>query len=249
VAGTGEQPHAEPANGDGTHVQLRAEDVSSRDAYRLMTDIVAPRPIAWVSTLDAEGNGNLAPFSYYQAMCSNPPTVVLGFGWRSDGRPKDTLANILARGELTINHVDEGHAEAMNVTSADVDTDVNEWSFARTQDGPLVPAPSYRVAPPRIASAHAAFECKLVHAIPIGRGRNGAPSSTLVVAEVVAFVVRGDLLQRDDSGRLRPMDPGQLASVGRLGGIAYTTIRDRFELGRPSADALVPPKSGPEGNT
>ena len=242
----GEQPQRQ--GGDGTYVQLRAEDVPSRDAYRLMTDIVAPRPIAWVSTLDAEGKGNLAPFSYYQAVCSNPPTVVLGFGWRSDGRPKDTLANILARGELTINHVDEAHAKAMNVTSADVDSDVNEWSFAATEDGPLVPAPSFRVTPPRIASAHAAFECKLVHAIPLGRGRNGAPSSTLVIAEVVGFVVRGDLLERDDKGRLRPMDPGQLASVGRLGGIAYTTIRDRFELARPSADAMAP-KTGPEGTT
>lgn len=242
----GEQPQRQ--GGGDTHVQLRAEDVPSRDAYRLMTDIVAPRPIAWVSTLDPEGRRNLAPFSYYQAVCSNPPTVVLGFGWRSDGRPKDTLANILARGELTINHVDEAHAEAMNLTSADVDAGIDEWSLAATEDGPLAPAPSFRVAPPRIASAHAAFECKLVHAIPIGRGRNGAPSSTLVIAEVVGFVIRGDLLARDGKGHLRPMDPGRLASVGRLGGIAYTTIRDRFELPRPSADAVAP-KTGPKGTT
>ena len=231
------------------HVQLRATDVSSRDAYRLMTDIVAPRPIAWVSTVDADGRGNLAPFSYYQAVCSRPPTVVLGLGWRSDGRPKDTLANILATGELTINHVDEAHAAAMNSTSADVDTDVDEWSFATTDDGPLAPAPSFSVAPPRIASAHAAFECKLIHAIPLGRGRKGGPSSTLVIAEVLDFVVRGDLLQRDDRGHLRPIDPGRLASVGRLGGIAYTTIRDRFELARPSAEAVTPERGARKGDS
>jgi len=216
------------------HEAIDPGSLPAREAYQLMIDLVAPRPIAWVSSMDANGRSNLAPFSYYQGVCSRPPTIVLGISWRSDGTPKDTLANVLATGEFTVNHVRREHAEAMNLTSGDHPPEVDEWDLvARAGVATLTPAPSRHVAPPRIAEANAALECRLVHAIPLGRGRGSSPSSTLVIAEIAMFWVARTLIERDDRGRLRPLDPARLASVGRLGGIAYTDTVETFSMRRP----------------
>jgi flavin reductase (DIM6/NTAB) family NADH-FMN oxidoreductase RutF len=215
------------------HERLDAATLSTSEAYRLMTDIVAPRPIAWVSTLDERGRPNLAPFSYFQAVCSRPAMVMLAISHRADGRPKDTLANVLARRELTISHVSEPLVAAMNTTSADFPPEVDEWEAAGEPGGRLPSLPSAVVAPPRVAAARAAMECRMVHAIPLGQGPRGAPSTTLVLAEVLVFWIASGLLQRDERGRLVPIDPAALAAVGRLGGMAYARTRDTIELPRP----------------
>jgi flavin reductase (DIM6/NTAB) family NADH-FMN oxidoreductase RutF len=216
------------------HEAIDPAGMPARETYQLMIDLVAPRPIAWVSSLDGDGRSNLAPFSYYQGVCSRPPTIVLGLAWRSDGTPKDTLRNVLATGEFTVNHVRREHALAMNLTSGDHPPDVDEWDLvARSGVATLTRAPSLRVRPPRIAEANAALECRLVHAIPLGRGRGSAPSSTLVVAEIAMFWVARGLVERDDRGRLHPLDPARLASIGRLGGIAYTDTTGTFSMPRP----------------
>lgn len=235
-------------DGDAAAYELfEAASLRARDVYRLMTSIVAPRPIAWVSTLDAQGQANLAPFSYFQAVCSRPPTVVLGIGWRADGRPKDTLANILARREFTISHVSHAQVADMNATSADVEPDVDEWTLTGSSPhNRLAAVPSQRVAPPRVQGAATALECRLTHAIPLGAGPTGTPSSTLVVGEVVGFVVRRDLLARDERGSLQALDPEALDSVGRMGGIAYTRTA-AFSLPRPSASSPRPHPSAPGG--
>lgn len=208
--------------------ELPASELSTADAYRLMTDLVAPRPIAWVSTVDGDGRPNLAPFSYFQAVCSHPPTVVLGIAWLPSGRPKDTLANILATGELTISHVSEALTEQMNATSAVFEPGVSEWERCGVESAPAV-----AVAPRRVAVAHGGFECRLTHAIPLGVSPQGVPSSTMVVAEVVHVWAAAGLLERDERGRLLPIEPAKLASVGRLGGIGYTTTAGHFDLARP----------------
>lgn len=202
-----------------------------------MTDLVAPRPIAWVSTVDAHGRPNLAPFSYFQAVCSAPPTVMLAFGSRPDGRPKDTLANILASRELTVSHVSDSLLATMNATSADVEPEVDEWEVAGEGGERLASLPSHTVMPPRVAGARAAMECRMVHAIPLGRSRSGGPSSTLVLAEVQCFWLAPGLLQRNERGHLRPIDPAALASVGRLGGMSYARTTDVVELPRPQTSA------------
>lgn len=222
-----------PNKGAVEHDTIPAEGLKSRDVYRLMTDLVAPRPIAWVSTLDEDGRRNLAPFSYFQGVCSRPPMVMLSISWHPDGRPKDTLRNILARREFTVSHVSEPLGQAMNVTSGDYPRDVSEWDIAGRDDQPLDSAPAVRVAPPRVRQARAALECRLVHALPLGRGPAGKPSSTLVLGEVILFSVARGLLRRDERGHLLPMDPARLAAVGRLGGIAYTRTRESFEMARP----------------
>lgn len=195
-----------------------------------MTDLVAPRPIAWVSSLDAAGRRNLAPFSYYQAVCSRPPMIVLSVAWHADGTMKDTLANVLERREFVVNHVGEPLAAAMNASSAPFPHEVSEWEACGVES-----EPARVVAPPRVAGALACLECRLVHALPLGVGHPGAPSSTLLVAEVVHFAVAADLVRRDARGRLALLDPERLRSVGRLGGIAYTRTSERFELARPDA--------------
>jgi len=193
-----------------------------------MTDLVAPRPIAWVSSEDGQGRRNLAPFSYFQAVCSRPPMIVLAIAWHPDGRMKDTLANILERREFVVSQVSEPWLAAMNATSADFPPEVSEWSAVG------VPAePATVVGPPRVAGALAHLECRLRQATPLGVGAPGKPSSTLVLAEVVHFAVHADLLVRDARGRLLPIDPARLAAVGRLGGIGYTRCTDRVSLARP----------------
>jgi flavin reductase (DIM6/NTAB) family NADH-FMN oxidoreductase RutF len=215
--------------------RLDAATLSTSETYRLMTDIVAPRPIAWVSTLDAEGRPNLAPFSYFQAVCSRPPMVMLSLATHPDGRPKDTLANVLATRELTISHVSESLVAAMNATSGDYPPEVDEWELADEPGGRLPALPSAVVAPPRVAAARAAMECRMTHAIPLGHGPGGAPSSTVVLAEVLVFWIASGLAKRDERGRLVPIDPAALAAVGRLGGMSYARTRDAFELPRPKA--------------
>lgn len=218
---------------DRPHERLEAATLSAADAYRLMTDLVAPRPIAWVSTLGPQGQANLAPFSYFQAVCSRPAMVMLSVGPRPDGRPKDTLANVLATRELTISHVSEPLVVGMNATSGEYPPEVDEWEIAGEPGARLASLPSSMVAPPRVAAARAAMECRLTHAIPLGRGPKGAPSSTLVLAEVLVFWIASGLVQRDERGRLVPIDPAALAAVGRMGGMSYARTRDAFDLPRP----------------
>ncbi len=202
------------------------------DAYRLMTGIVTPRPIAWVSTVDRQGRGNLAPFSYFQAVCSRPPTLMLSVSFRGDGRPKDTLRNILDRGEFTVCHVSEPLAQAMNETSANLGPTESEWDAAG-----IAAAASLKVASPRVVACRAAMECKLVHALPLGQGRGGGPSTVLVLGEVLAFHVQAGLVVRDPDGRIQDLDPHAVGSVGRMGGADYCRCADVFQLPRPAVAA------------
>lgn len=211
--------------------ELAADRLPARDRYRLMTDLVAPRPIAWVSTISAHGVPNLAPFSYFQGVCSDPPTIVLGIAWLPSGRPKDTLANILETRELTISHVSEPLVEAMNASSAEFAPEVSEWQACGIE-----PSPAKLVRPARVARALAGLECRLRQAIPLGRTKGGTPSSTLVIAEILHFWVAHGLLQRDGRGHLLPIDPAALQAVGRLGGIAYATTASHFDLARPTGE-------------
>lgn len=216
------------------HETILAASLSARETYQLMTDLVAPRPIAWVSTQSAAGRRNLAPFSYYQAVCSQPPMVVIACSWHADGTPKDTLRNILETCEFVVNHTSRPLVEAMNATSGDYPPEIDEWDeVARAGMATLTPVASHHVAPPRIGQVAAALECRLVHAIPLGSGPHQRPSSTLVVGEVVAFQLAPGLRRRDARGRSVAIDPAQLDAVGRLGGIAYTDTRGLFLLARP----------------
>jgi flavin reductase (DIM6/NTAB) family NADH-FMN oxidoreductase RutF len=199
---------------------IKPEDASPRDLYKLMIGLVVPRPIAWVSTVDAQGQPNLAPYSFFNAVSADPPVVCFAPSRKPTGdNRKDTLRNVEATGEFVVNMVSAGLAEAMNKTSEDVAPEVNEFELAG-----LHTAPGTLVQAPRVAEAKAALECKVKHILPMG---DRPTSGILVIGEVLCFHIADGLV---DNYRI---DPDQLDAVGRMGGFTYSTTRDRFDIVRP----------------
>jgi flavin reductase (DIM6/NTAB) family NADH-FMN oxidoreductase RutF len=189
------------------------------ERYRLMTAAITPRPIAWVTTQSAAGARNAAPFSFFNMMGSEPPIVVIGMGRRADGSHKDSTANILETREFVVNLVSETDAAAMNLTSIDAPSDIDEIALAG-----LTTAPSLAVAPPRIATAPVAMECRLYQAQEIGR-------ATLIIGEVLRFHVRDEFYDPAS----RRLDTAAMQIVGRVHGAGgYVRGTDLFELDRPN---------------
>src|SRR4051794_4265573 len=212
---------APPADDPGGRVYLDTREISSRDAYRLLISSVVPRPIGWVSTVSVDDVGNLAPFSFFMAATGNPPTVVLSTSMR-DGEPKDTLHNVKQIPEFVLNVVSEDVAEAMNATSEEFPSDIDELIAAG-----LTAVPSSRVRPVRVAEAPINMECRVVQLVPVGDPTTG---STLIIGEVLAWHISDDIFDAERT-RIR-MD--QLRAIGRLAGDGYCRTRDQFEMIRPN---------------
>ncbi|MFO6448354.1 flavin reductase family protein [Erythrobacter sp. NE805] len=193
--------------------------LSDAQRYKLMAGAIVPRPIAWVSTLSAEGVGNLAPYSFFNMMGSSPPLMVLGTMRLPGGRLKDTAANILATREFVIHLVGESQLAAMNATCVDAPSEVDEAALAG-----LDMVPSERVAPPTIAAAPAAFECRLHQTV------DAPPDTVILIGEVLAMAIDDAFL---DAERLRP-DPYAMGLVGRVTGTGtYTRIAPDLTAERP----------------
>ncbi len=193
-----------------------------RDIYRLMTGIIVPRPVALVSSIDADGVPNLAPFSFFSGVGSNPPTVLFCPTLRQsagEAQRKDTLRNVEETHEFVVNVVTEAIAGPANVTAAEVAPEVDEFQLSG-----LTPLPSDLVRPPRVAESPAQMECRLMQVIYTG---HAAASGVIVLGEVVRFHVRQDLL----SGFR--VDPAGLDAVGRMAGNTWVRTHDRIELIRP----------------
>jgi flavin reductase (DIM6/NTAB) family NADH-FMN oxidoreductase RutF len=195
-----------------------------RQLYKLMTGIIVPRPIALVSTVDAEGNANLAPFSFFAGVGSAPPTVLFcpalrPVGTGPAGERKDTLRNVETTREFVINVVNEAISDQANATSAEVPPAVDEFQLSS-----LTPIPSQVVKPPRVAESPAQMECKLLQVIYTG---TQPASGVVVLGEIVRFHIRHDLF---DDFRI---DPAGLDAVGRMAGNTWVRTHDRIELIRP----------------
>lgn len=203
-------------------MDIAASALAPRDAYRLLCASVVPRPVAWVSTLDAEGRANLAPFSYFNAVTSDPPIVMISVGrTRSrapDGR-KDTALNLLATREAVVHIAPRRLAREMVATAADVPHGTDEFDLAR-----LARVASTDVRPPRVAAAPIAMECVLERHVEVGNG-----PSDLFLLRVVRFHV--------DDGILRDglPDAARLDAIGRLGGEEYCASDAVFRVPRPGA--------------
>ena len=200
--------------------------IGTEAMYKLMIGCVVPRPIAWVSSVDANGVANLAPFSYFMAITHDPPTIAFSSSPRAlaggaRGK-KDTLRNVEATREFVVNVVDDALAEQMNVTSGDYAPDVDEF----VQAG-LEVAPSLKVKAPRVAAAPINMECRVVQIIPVGN----LPSN-VVIGEIVQLHFRDDVYD-PATGRL---DMHRLRPVGRLAGHLYTHVHEIFEMKRPAVD-------------
>lgn len=202
-------------------MQLDFAALTPLEAYRWLASTVTPRPIAWVSTRSREGIDNLAPFSFFQVISDEPPTLMVNVGSRDDGSLKDTLRNARDTGELVIQLVGMAQAEAMNASSASLPHGQSEFAHCC-----IASEPSQRVAPPRVLGAPVAFECRVAEIQPYPRQ---APNCHLIFAEVLLAHIDDAVLDAD--GRI---DPARLDLVGRLGGSAYVGTRDIFRMQRPA---------------
>jgi flavin reductase (DIM6/NTAB) family NADH-FMN oxidoreductase RutF len=200
--------------------------LSHSELYGLILNTVAPRPIAWVSTLSASGQPNLAPFSFFNCVCVEPPLLAFAPGLRPSkqssstlGEAKDTLRNIRETKEFVINVVTFELAEAMNRTSGEYDASINEFELAQ-----IAAAPSQVVKVPRVAASPVSFECKLYQILDFSPSPK---SSSLVIGEIVSIHV--------DEANVKDgkIDRDSLDLIGRMGGIQYTRTIQRFEMVRP----------------
>lgn len=211
---------------------LEPESTSDwRPVYRLLTSLVVPRPIAWVSTVSADGLFNLAPFSFFNAVCANPPTVLFCpmLGGRTGG-PKDTLINLREVPEFVIQVASRELAEQMNLCSGEYAPGVDEFELAG-----LTRVPGRRVSVPHVGEARAYMECRLREIIPVGEGPG---SGSIVLGEVVLFEVEDSVLLEGE------VQMDELAPIARLAGADYCTVEHRFSLQRPEPEGLgVPGRS------
>ena len=207
-------------DGSGRPMTILPSGSTPRDVYRLMTSLIVPRPIAFVSSQSREGVRNLAPFSFFTAVSANPPVVCFSPMIRgAEASRKDTLVNIEATGEFVLNIVSEEIARQMNACSEEVPPEVDEFTLSG-----LTPVPSETVAPPRVLESKACMECRLLQVVNVSPLPLGG---SLVLGEVLLFHIDDRLFE---DGRL---DPGALHPIGRMGGSTYVRTTDTFEMPRP----------------
>lgn len=196
-------------------MNIQPNEVPMRHFYDAMVAVITPRPIAWVSTIDRKGTCNLAPYSFFNGVGVNPPTLMFCPANRADGGPKDTLANIRTNGEFVVNIVTESFAEAMKKSADESGPEVDEFELTETDK-----FPSTLVKPPRVRYVAAAIECELLTAMQLGVGPGGA---NLVVGRILSIYLNDSIL--DEEGR--PI-PEKVNTVGRMGGPTYTKTNERF---------------------
>lgn len=183
--------------------------------------LVAPRPIGWISTISAQGECNLAPFSYFNAFSADPPVVGYAPNAKAAGGAKDSLANVQAVPEFTVSVVSADLAEQMNETSRALAHGVNEYEMAA-----LEASESRLVRPPYVARARAVLECQVFDIVELPAGKDGR-GSQLVLGEVIGIYIDDDLIV---DGKV---DGKALRQVARLGYFDYTVVDNLFELLRP----------------
>ncbi|GAB4030677.1 flavin reductase family protein [Spirosoma jeollabukense] len=209
---------------------INPHDLQPNEFYRYMIGTIGPRPIAFASTIDAVGNVNLSPFSFFNVFGYNPPTLVFAPTINRHGHKKHTLLNLEEVGEVVINVVNYAMVEQMSLASAEFERGVNE--FEKTGFTAIA---SDRVRPPRVAESPAAFECIVKQIIPTSPnmdapGVDSPGAGTLIICEVVMGHFHDTIF--DPTGAV---DPHQLDLVGRMGGDWYCRAQGDalFEVSRP----------------
>lgn len=197
-------------------MQFSLADLPSKARYKLLTATVVPRPIAWVSSRSAEGTLNLAPFSYFNVVSSDPPILLFSVGQRDSVTAKDTLANIEHAKEFVVNTVSERVLEAMNTSAINAPPNVSEFELAQ-----VTPEPASIIATPRVLESSVSFECKLFDLYRINQ-------NTVVFGEVLAMHVDDDIYMGDYK-----IDMYKLKPVGRLAGATYSLQGEIIALERP----------------
>jgi flavin reductase (DIM6/NTAB) family NADH-FMN oxidoreductase RutF len=195
-------------------MQIDPATQSKANNYKLLTNLVVPRPIAWISSQSQDGLVNLAPFSFFNAICGDPLYVIVSIGMNDEGKLKDTANNIVATSEFVVNMVTEDLFDAMNISAADFPPNQSELDAAN-----LNTRPSVHVKTPRVAEAQASLECKL-------HGTQHLGENTLFIGQVVMFHVADHLLGPR-------FHINNFAPIGRLGSPSmYCRTTDRFDIAR-----------------
>ena len=204
-------------------MEINPTTLPYQSVYKIMTGSIVPRPIGWISTLDLRGRANLAPFSFFNAVCSNPPTLLFCPLIRStDGMTKDTLNNARATHEFVVNIVTEDTLRAMNASSIEAPSEFNEFEFAG-----LSLVPSLAVKPPRVMESPIHFECKVREIIEINNEPGGG---SIVIGNIVHIHVEDGILLGQDKIDLMALKP-----IGRLMGGAFCRVTDLIEMERPKS--------------
>ncbi|GAA6006507.1 hypothetical protein JCM10207_004956 [Rhodosporidiobolus poonsookiae] len=190
--------------------------------YKMMISAVTPRPIGFISSISSKGETNLAPFSYFNIACHDPPIVMISFTHPNGKELKGTCENILDTKEFSANIISEPFVEAANYTSIDAPKGVSEWPLSG-----LTPVPSETIKSPRVGESAFSMECVLEHHYHL-HNDDGARTGTVVLGRIKLFHARADLV--DDS---LIVDTGKLQPVSRLGGITYGRTTRAYELPRP----------------
>jgi flavin reductase (DIM6/NTAB) family NADH-FMN oxidoreductase RutF len=192
-----------------------AETIPTSHIYKLLVGLVAPRPIALITSMDENGRLNAAPFSAYNYLCTDPPIIGIGVTNRPGEAavPKDTARNIRRTGEFVVNVVTEDIADKMNICATDFPAEISEIEMAG-----FTTTPSEKVKPPRLAEAHAALECREHTTLEIGHSR-------IILGRVLAFYVQDRYV--DPAGPYIHAD--EMHSIGRMNGLGnYVHTRDSF---------------------
>jgi len=199
---------------------LDFEKLTPRESYPWLINAINPRPIAWVSTISADGRTNLAPFSFFQGVCANPPTLLFTGANDRTGKKKDSVVNIEQVPEFVVNVVSYALRDPMNATSAPLPHGESEFEKFN-----IATAPSTLVKPPRVAASPVSFECKLDRIVRIGEGplAGNVVFGTILCAHVSESVITNGAL-----------DPHKLDTIGRMGGNFYTRTTELFEIARPT---------------
>lgn len=190
-------------------MELDPSSLDRDSTYRVMTSLVAPRPIGWISTVDADGASNLAPYSNFNKAATDPPVVMFSAGPREDGSMKRTPRNVLETGEFVTNLATEALIGPVDETSAVPERDFDPSTVSKFDLAGVTPAPSKTVDPPRVSEASACFECSLLDSFDVH-------GYTLVLGEVVHMTIDDTLLTDGQ------VDMTKVHAIGRVGGPYYT---------------------------
>lgn len=201
--------------------------IPQAERYKLLIGGIVPRPIAVVSTISKDGKPNIAPFSFFAGIGSNPMTLLFCPANKDNGDEKDTLRNCKpvgegGTGEFVVNIATMAYAKAMAATAEGLPYGESEFELAG-----LTPAPSDRVRPPRLLESPISYECRTLQVIRLNSGQpgGGGGGGNIVIGEVLFVHVHADAINERHH-----IDPAKLDAIGRMGGHTYCTTRERFEM-------------------
>jgi flavin reductase (DIM6/NTAB) family NADH-FMN oxidoreductase RutF len=200
-------------------MKFNPQDLEQTAIYKLLTGIVIPRPIGWISTISEDGINNLAPFSYFNAVGDDPPHVMFSTV-HSNNSNKDTLNNVLATKQFVVNMVTEDLVEQMNLTSQPIAANESEFELAG-----LTPIASSLVKPPRVKECKITMECEMVHHYKLENSKTGG--ATIVIGKIVLFHIDESVLLENYKINIETYKP-----VARLAGSNYSKLGEIFSIKR-----------------